>query len=301
VEHFPLTQVVQSALDLTAHVLREHEVALSVEHAQADLPVRGDSHQLSQVVMNLVINASTAMEDSSGPRRLAIRTRLDEPAGMVELSVSDTGPGIPPQLRERIFERFFTTKAVGEGTGLGLAICRDIVSAHGGRISVHDAPQGGARFVVQLPVGRHIERAGHSTTDDAAAMPRYRMLVVDDELEIAELLREILEQAGHEVDVAASGEAALRRIDELDYDFILSDIRMPGMDGTALYDVLCSKHPELVPRLAFVTGDTLSPNVASFLKRTGIPHLAKPFHPREVNAMVARLAQARRRGARRSR
>src|SRR5690606_21291483 len=199
-------------------------------------------------------------------------------------------------------ERFFTTKPVGAGTGLGLAICRDIVTAHRGRISVHDGPSGGARFVVRLPAGQRGEDAGSSAGPEPAAVPRYRMLVVDDEQEIAELLREILEQSGHEGDVAASGDAALQKIDELGYDFILSDIRMPGMDGTALYDMLSSEHPELVPRLAFVTGDTLSANVANFLRRTGVPHLAKPFHPREVNELVARLADAvRRRGAERSR
>jgi CheY-like chemotaxis protein len=130
---------------------------------------------------------------------------------------------------------------------------------------------------------------------EPSPVPSYRVLVVDDESEIASLLREILELAGHEVLVADSGESALRCIEELACDFVLSDIRMPGMDGTKLYEVLRTRHPQLVSRVAFITGDTLSPNVASFLRRTGIAHLAKPFHPRQVTDLVAQLADAARR------
>lgn len=290
-EHFALTQVVESALDLSTHVLREHDVSLIIEHAHPDVTVKGDPHQLSQVVLNLVLNAATAMQDSAAPRQLVISTRLNDTQDTVEISVADSGPGIAPELRERIFERFFTTKAVDGGTGLGLAICRDIVAAHGGRISAHASAQGGALFLVQLPAGRHAQRVAASAESDASSVPSYRVLVVDDESEIASLLCEILELAGHEVDIAASGESALRCVAEVDYHFVLSDMRMPGMDGAMFYEMLCEQHPELVTRLAFITGDTLSPNVAGFLKRSGIPHLAKPFHPRQVTELVAQLAE----------
>jgi two-component system NtrC family sensor kinase len=293
-EHFTLTQVVESALDLTAHVLREQGISLAIEHAHPDVTVKGDPHQLSQVVLNLVLNAATAMQANDGPRRLVIATGLNESRDKVELSISDSGPGIAPELRERIFERFFTTKAGGGGTGLGLAICRDIVSAHGGRIGAHASAQGGALFRVELPVSRGNEPLAARAIDEASPVASYRVLVVDDESEIANLLREILELAGHEVDVADSGESALRCIANADYHFVLSDIRMPGMDGTMLYEVLGKQHPELVRRLAFITGDTLSPNVASFLKRTRIPHLAKPFHPRQVTELVGQLARTAR-------
>jgi PAS domain S-box-containing protein len=289
-EPVALTQVVGSALDLTMHVLREQNVDLTIEHSHPDIVVDADPHQLSQVVLNLVINAGTAMQESPPPRQLAIRTGLNASTKAVELTVSDSGPGIAPELRERIFERFFTTKGAGEGTGLGLAICRDIVTAHGGRIGVEPSALGGALFRVELPLGNRNQRAAENAKTQADADTSYRILVVDDESEIAGLLREILELAGHSVDIADSGAAALRCIAGADYHFVLSDIRMPGMDGTALYDVLCRQYPELVPRVAFITGDTLSTHVAQFLRRTGIPHLAKPFHPRQVTELVAQLA-----------
>ena len=293
VEHCDLGQVIESALDLTAHVLREQNVSLGIEHSPPGITVEGDPHQLSQVVLNLVLNASAAMQESDAPRQIVIGTRLNAAEDTVELSVGDSGPGIAPVLRERIFDRFFTTKAVGAGTGLGLAICRDIVSAHGGNISVDQSAQGGALFRVQLPVSRRNERPTTSATMAAGQVPSYRVLVVDDDREIAELLREILELAGHEVDVADSGESALRRLADAQHDLVLSDIRMPGMDGTAFYDVLCEQHPALAARLAFVTGDILSPKVAEFVKRTGIPHLAKPFQPRQVTELVAQLGGGR--------
>jgi PAS domain S-box-containing protein len=289
-EHFALAKVIESALALTEHVLREQKVSVSVEHAQADVTVMGDPHQLSQVVLNLVLNAVTAMQESSAPKVLEIATDVDAAGETVDVTVADSGPGIAPELRSRIFERFFTTKAAGKGNGLGLAICRDIVFAHGGRISAHESPRGGAMFRVRLPLSRGVAAAAQPLPAVPSALPSHRILVVDDEAEIAHLLREILELAGHRVDIAESGEAALARIAQDEYEIILSDIRMAGMDGTKLYDVLRSRHPELVGRLAFVTGDTLSPNVGAFLRRSGLPYLAKPFHPRQVTELVAQLA-----------
>ena len=295
VEHCNLGQVIESALDLTAHVLREQNVSLALEHSPPGITVQGDPHQLSQVVLNLVLNAAAAMQGRDAPRQIAIATRLNDTGDTVELSVGDSGPGIAPELRERIFDRFFTTKAAGVGTGLGLAICRDIVSAHGGHIRAGQSPLGGALFRVELPVSRRNERAASSATKAASAVPSYRVLVVDDDSEIAELLCEILNLAGHEVDVADSGESALQLLTAARYDIVLSDIRMPGMDGTALYDVLSKQYPPLAARLAFVTGDILSPKVAEFLKRTGIPHLAKPFQPRQITDLVAQLGMRRNR------
>jgi PAS domain S-box-containing protein len=289
VEHVDVEQIVASALDLTAFVLRERNISLSVEHSHAGATVEGDPHQLSQVVLNLLLNASEAMRESDAPRELAIRTRLNETTDSVELTVSDTGPGIVPELRERIFERFFTTKAVGAGTGLGLAICRDIVAAHGGRISAESAARGGAVFRVTLPASQRTERAEAGATGNVGAVPSCRVLVVDDDSQVVDLLREILELAGHDVDVAASGESALERLGGAEYDVVLSDMRMPGMDGAALYDALCGQHPRLAARFGYITGDTLSADSAAFLRRSGIPHLSKPFEPRQVAELVAQL------------
>ena len=148
-------------------------------------------------------------------------------------------------------------------------------------------------FRVRLPVSCRDQNDEPDSAQAARPEMRYRVLIVDDEAEIADLLREILELAGHEVDVANSGESALQRVADVYYDLVLSDMRMPGMDGPMLYDTLCMRVPDLSKRLAFITGDTLSPSAAEFLQRTGISHLAKPFEPRQVTELVARLGAAK--------
>jgi two-component system NtrC family sensor kinase len=115
--------------------------------------LRGDADQIAHLVGNLVGNARaalTTLDDASHPRRIAVTLTRDGKEAV--LRVTDTGPGVPEALRERVFDPFFTTKPDGEGTGVGLALCRTIAKAHGGSISVREAEGGGADFVVRLPV-----------------------------------------------------------------------------------------------------------------------------------------------------
>jgi signal transduction histidine kinase len=120
---------------------------------EADLPrVTADAHRLGQVFMNLLVNARQAMEAAEKGRCLTVRTRRK--GATVEIHVSDDGPGVPPELRDRVFDWFFTTKAPGEGTGLGLAVSREILQAHGGNLRLLETPGGGATFLLELPLER---------------------------------------------------------------------------------------------------------------------------------------------------
>jgi len=140
-----LAKVVEDALFLLGSQLKDARVA--VERRLAPVRVTGNANQLQQVVVNLVVNALQAVGDAG---RIAVETGA-APGGRVRLAVSDTGPGVPPELAERIFEPFFTTKPEGQGTGLGLSICYRIAEEHGGSIRMEPPPGGGARFVVDLP------------------------------------------------------------------------------------------------------------------------------------------------------
>jgi C4-dicarboxylate-specific signal transduction histidine kinase len=143
-----LDQVIQSAMNLCTFDLNKRQVQVRFDIAASLPPVHGDSQQLEQVLINLAMNAAQAMEDRP-ERRLEIHAvQLGK---SVRVSIDDTGPGVPANLRERIWQPFFTTKAAGEGTGLGLSICRDIVKEHDGELSLEPAPAGGARFVISLP------------------------------------------------------------------------------------------------------------------------------------------------------
>jgi PAS domain S-box-containing protein len=287
-----LNAAIGASLELLGYNLRTAGIEVRRE-LQDDLPkVWADPDQVSQVLTNLVVNAQQAMADQPAPRRLTIVTSADPVAGRVRLAIRDNGPGVPPALKARIFEPFFTTKPEGTGTGIGLWVCHDIVTSHNGSIAVEDAPGGGAAFVIELPVGRGAAEPAAAAAASEGPLPHraHRVLVIDDEATVAATLREILEPLGHRVDTVDDGQEALRRLETAAYDVVLTDMNMPGMGGVELYRHLKQRQPRLAERLLVVTGDTLSESLRSFLDRTGLPCIEKPFVPAEVRRRVAETA-----------
>jgi PAS domain S-box-containing protein len=287
-ERLHVGQLVHDTLEMMAYALRVDDVEVVVDVAESVPPLFADPHQLQQVLVNLVTNAHHAMRAVTGPRRLTITARHHPGAARVSLAVADTGPGIAPEAAARLFEPFFTTKPVGTGTGLGLSISRGLVEAHGGRITVDGAPGGGALFTVELPVERPGAEPAPAAAGDAPPVAARRLLVVDDDGDVRDVLTELLRNDGHQVDTAADGVEALTRLAAGGYDAIVSDIRMPGLDGPGLYRAVTERHPELRERFIFVTGDALTTTTADFLSATGAPTFPKPF---SVEAMRSALAE----------
>ena len=280
-----LNEAVQSALDITGYALRSANIELVCDLAEDLPPVWGDGDQLGQVLMNLIINAEQAMADTIGERKLTIRTAFDADEDRLEVRVADSGPGIPEDVRSRIFEPFFTTKAFGVGTGIGLAVSLGIVQAHGGSLEVAKEPEGGATFILRLPPSEQGEVA-RPDAEAAAPCAACRILVVDDEPEVRDMLAEILSLDGHQIETAASGNVAMGILAERSIDVILSDMRMPDVDGPGLYLRVKNAYPDLLRRMVFITGDTLGPANRAFLERTGLPYLEKPLSPDEVRQVV---------------
>jgi PAS domain S-box-containing protein len=274
-----LGRVVEAALEVCGYGLKSADVAVELDLAP-DLPeITGDGDQLALVVMNLLVNAQQVLQGQPPPRRVRITTSATEDGAV--LRVEDNGPGVPPAARERIFEPFFTTKPAGAGTGIGLSVCRGIVDSHGGRIAVEEAAGGGSAFTVHLPQGGVVLPAAR----EAGAPPALgaaRILVVDDEPELRQLLVEILERRGFAVETAASGREALAVLAARPQDLIISDLRMPDLDGPGLYRRLAGERPELLSRLLFITGASLAEDVMHFLAETGADVIEKPFDPQEV-------------------
>jgi two-component system NtrC family sensor kinase len=252
-------------------------------------PFWADPHQLHQVLVNLIANAYHAMRQSPPPRRLTLTTTVEPDLPRARLTVADTGPGIPPEIQQRIFEPFFTTKPVGQGTGLGLSLCSGIVEEHGGTIAVESVVGQGTTFVVELPmvaVGPEASPRGETRQDPPRVGGR-RLLVVDDEAAVAAVLAEVLRGEGHEVDTAGNGAEALDRLaGARPYDLILSDTKMPVLDGPGFFQELERRHPEMRQRVVFVTGDVLNPDKREFLERTGAPTITKPFNLDDVRRVV---------------
>ncbi len=285
-----VNQSVAAALELLGYGLRSAGVAVDAHLAPSLPAIWADPDQISQVLTNLVVNAQQAMVEWSGSRRLTVGTRFDAAQGQVVLSVADSGPGVPPAIRSRIFEPFFTTKPVGIGTGIGLSVSHSIVTSHGGTIEVRDATGGGAEFIVRLPVGTEEQHPAPPGVGRPTSPGGGRVLIIDDEPDVAEALAEILASENYGIDLASTGADALARLEAGDYAAILSDMRMPGMDGMELYHRLNVMKPAMARCLIFVTGDALNPAVLEFLDYAGCPHVEKPFVPADVRRMVAAIA-----------
>jgi PAS domain S-box-containing protein len=284
-----MNDVIESALEVTGYTLSAAEIDVSLRLAR-DLPtIWADSDQLNQVITNLIVNAQHALQEVHGPRKLRIASSYRKAMGEVVIKIKDNGRGISDEILARIFEPFFTTKEVGTGTGIGLAVCHRIVEAHGGKIRVDSTPGEGASFVIRLPAAPPRPAAAAKREPRLESAAPLAVLVIDDEADVAEILADILRGDGHSVEIAGSGEAALTMLTERHFDVILSDLRMPGLDGPSLYRIIEKRKPELLSRLAFVTGDTMSPRIKKFLRGAGRPYIEKPITPQEVRDLVHRV------------
>jgi CheY-like chemotaxis protein len=246
-----------------------------------------DANQIQQVFLNVVINAEQAMKDvDSGVLRIA--TKKSGPS--LTVSFEDSGPGMSKETVRRIFDPFFTTKDAGEGTGLGLTISYGIIEDHGGRIWAESEPRRGTRFHIELPVVSGVasqqpaQNGGHAP---AAAVVRRRILIVDDEPSIQELLTGFLKMDGHDVAIAHNGREALDRIGREPFDVVISDIKMPVMGGPELYKALSDGDNPLARRVIFITGDTVAPETRRFLQGVDNAVLPKPFHLSAIRESVA--------------
>jgi CheY-like chemotaxis protein len=260
----------------------------------ADLPrLWADPHQLRQVLVNLVTNAQQALREVVAPRQLTLTTAVDAARTRVTLEVADSGLGMSPDVQARIFEPFFTTKPPGIGTGLGLPLCRSILEDHGGTLECTSQIGRGTTFRVELPVGVIPETLPASKSETVlSAMPSSAILLVDDEPVIANAMARLLRRDGHTVDTAANGRLALMKLQERAYDLILSDLRMPELDGPGLYRALETRYPQLCKRFIFLTGDTLNPDTYALSVQHGVPQLFKPYTAAELRRVIRQVLQA---------
>jgi CheY-like chemotaxis protein len=278
--------LVQSSLELLGYQIRTNNVEVVLE-LQPDLPdVTGDGDQLIQVVTNLVLNAAQAMDGWKGTHRITIHSRTDQ--NMVILTVADTGPGVPPEIRTRVFEPFFTTKGNKGGTGVGLSLCLNIVASHGGQLLIEDTPGGGATFIIQIPAALS-GNAEVTPEQKQSTLPKLKILIVDDEIELAQTLADLLEPEGHEIDIAINGAIALEKLHKKPFELIISDLRMPVLDGPGLYEALKRELPTYANKIIYVTGDTLSSHVQTFLNQYTVPVIDKPYRLADIRRAIEEL------------
>ena len=256
------------------------DVELRVAADASPATVLADPAQVEQVIMNLAVNARDAMPQGG---RLTIRT--ESLPGWVELSVSDTGQGIPEAIRTQIFEPFFTTKEAGKGTGLGLALVQSIVEESHGRISVDSRMGEGTTFRVQFPVrtGEPVAEVDPAA-DVKAVRGRGTVLLVEDEEALRNLLTRSLVGRGYHVVAAADADEALARFRGLPAppDLLLTDVMLPRRSGNALADEL----RKLAPKMKVLYMSGYGDNTPQ-----GSMRLEKPFSPSKLALAVKDLIE----------
>lgn len=290
-----LNEIIEATLEVLDYSLRASDIEIELELAAGLPSVLADADQVSRVITNLLVNAQHALQEVDPPRKLRIVTGYRRQRDHVVLKIKDNGPGIPGHISSRIFEPLFTTKSGRVGTGMGLAVCHRIIEAHGGTIEVESAAGEGAAFAIRLPTSAPCMAAAAPENGEAPRLGgKLAALVVDDEPDVSRMLSDILHADGHEVTIAGSGQEALKSIEEQDFDVILSDLRMPQLDGPSLYQALEARDPALLARVAFITGDTMSPKARRFLEASGRPYLEKPISLKDVRNLVHSLSQGSR-------
>ncbi len=291
-----IAEIVERVLSVISDRVSLEDITIRTDIPD-DLPkVKVDPLQIEQVLMNLLVNACHAMPDG-GEITIACRHR----GAVVETSVTDTGVGIEPKHLSRIFDPFFTTKKQGEGTGLGLAICNSIAEHNGGSLRVRSKVGRGTTFTLALPVdkGERLRSLKESVMKAEAVRPAetahaHRLLVVDDEKLLNDMLRETLTAHGYEVDSALDGEEGIRRLQAKQYDCVLLDIRMPRRDGLEVLHYMREHFPKV--KVIIITGLATKKEIADTVKMGAFACLKKPF---QIDKILETIERALRRPPRR--
>ena len=255
--------------------------------------VMANAGRLSQVFLNLLVNAAHSIDEGS-PRNNTVEVTTKRRGGEVWIEVADTGRGIPREHLGRLFDPFFTTKAASLGSGLGLSICANIVRAHGGRIEVASELGRGSRFTVCLPESDIMDAPKPQPVPPPVATihaHRSRILIVDDERAMRTTLAALLSDR-YDVVTADSGASAIGTLKgDRAFDAVLCDLMMPDVSGVDVYAWMQAEAPALALRVVFMTGGAFTPRARDLLERVPNRHVEKPF---ELNELSAALEKATR-------
>ncbi|MCJ7514694.1 MAG: PAS domain S-box protein, partial [Dehalococcoidia bacterium] len=283
-----INELIEGTLVLRAYHLRVNNIEVVTRLARGFLETVADPGQIQQVLLNLIVNAETEMKLAHGKGKLTITTKKKDKT--IKIYIKDNGPGIKPEVMDKIFDPFFTTREVGQGTGLGLSLCYGIVTEHRGKIYAESKPGKGATFIVELPVVTKVAppEPAKPVVKKSHRAAKARILVVDDEPVIRNIVSRVLSGEGHKVDTADNAADALKKIETKRYSLILLDIKMPGMDGVELYKRIQKVRKSLTRRVVFITGDAMGADTEKFLAEIKSAHIEKPFDAEQLKKAVKR-------------
>jgi two-component system, cell cycle sensor histidine kinase and response regulator CckA len=298
-----LDEVISETSRMLQRLIGE-DIQLTIISNPKSSMIEADPGQLTQVIMNLALNARDAMPTGG---KLTIETAtvfLDKnnnaddfsiiPGSYVRLSVSDTGAGMTEEVREHIFEPFFTTKEIGKGTGLGLATVYGIISQSNGHISVYSKVGVGTTFTIYFPLVQRKEEFNEIESRQATLpLGTETILLVEDEEIVRNLNRQMLEDYGYKVFEATNGYEALSLMDKLDskIDLLLTDVVMPKMGGRELAEKLTEAHPEI--KTLYMSGYTDDSIIRHGISAFSTNFIQKPFTQDTLVFKVREVLEAR--------
>ncbi|HXH75351.1 MAG TPA: PAS domain-containing protein [Bacteriovoracaceae bacterium] len=295
ISEFDPFDVVEETIGMLKEIYKREEVALTCNIRKTPIFIKGNRGRIQQVLINLINNAKDA---SVGVLDRKINVNLFYEKGFLKFMVSDNGRGISEEIRGKIFEPFFTTKGVNEGTGIGLSLVNTIVKEHEGKIEVETEVDKGSCFTVYLPVNSIASVAPSMEWNMPVSNPdqvkdsikgEFNILVVDDEEMLRKILKSILSMKGYNVTVAEDAHEALRILNEKTFDLVISDIKMPAMDGFQFLNALRSKKLFVQPRFLFISGGVeMSPAQEEIIEQETDGFLNKPF---DFDMIDKRLAE----------
>jgi two-component system NtrC family sensor kinase len=283
-----LGEIADRVLALQRSALKKARIRATVSVSNDVPAVSGDPQELQQVVLNAVVNARQAIETAGRPGQITITARSSDHHVLV--TVEDTGPGVPPEILDRVFEPFFSTKAE-HGTGLGLAISFGLVRGMGGRMWMQNIEGGGARLSFELPVDAGSPDAA-TRGGSRPAVQRLSVLVVEDEEAVRRAMALLAKRLGHDVTTVGRFADATERLGQPDarYDALLVDVHLDeAHTGFDLFDHLRTAGQGLEQRIVFTTGDSISTQTRDALERADRPVLRKPFSLDELREMLERV------------
>ncbi|MHC4598731.1 MAG: ATP-binding protein [Planctomycetota bacterium] len=280
-------QILKDIVAIRRFDLEAHGVDIEETYDETLPDTLADPRKIRQLFMNVFNNAADAAGEAGGRGRVEVRTLLEEDRLVVK--IADNGPGISDKVLPKIFDPFFTTKTVGMGTGLGLSIAHALSVEMGGRIKVETQVREGSTFTVALPVKAvPSDRPKPPSTalfrEKLAGKPK--VLIVDDEEVLVDMMANFLQFKGCEVDRARDGLVGLEKIEKNPYDLILCDVKMPNLNGREMVKILETKDPDALKKLVICSGDTVSPDTQSFLQASSLRTLNKPFTLNELAKTV---------------
>ena len=274
-ETIDINSIVEETIGFFEYQFMVNNISLKKSIQKNIPPTVGDPQQLKQVFLNIISNAYDSMVSQDNEKLLEVTTHSDDKTIIIEFR--DTGHGVLEDHRKRLFEPFFTTKDVGRGTGLGLSLSFGIMKEHNGEIFLDSTYKDGAKFTLVLPiVTAHFKEKNDPETNTINSSTK--ILIIDDEKDIIEFQKDVLNNYRCKIEIAYDGEQALKKIQKWDFDIILSDIKMPGrLNGIELYSKIQKAKPGLEKRIIFTTGDTASKETKDFFEHIDTYYLVKPF------------------------